>query len=191
MEETSELSRSVEGLPFPLPGTYTLDKAHTIVGFVARHLVVTKVRGQFDEFEGTVVIGDSLEDSNIHVSIDVASINTREEGRDNHLRSADFFEHEVHPKITFASSRIFTDGGEWKVEGALSIKGITKQVILDVEFNGATPDPWGGTRLGISAVTEISREDFGVNFSAALETGGLVVGSKVKIEIEAELILQS
>jgi polyisoprenoid-binding protein YceI len=191
MSDTSSLTRTIDGAPFPAAGTYAIDKAHTTIGFVARHLVVTKVRGQFNEFEGTVVVGDTPASSSVNVTIDVASIDTREPQRDAHLKSADFFEHEAHPQITFVSTGIAADGGDWKVTGDLTIRGVTKPVTLDVEFNGATPDPWGGTRLGFSAEAEINRNDYGVSFNAALETGGLVVGDKVKLEIEAELILQA
>ena len=191
MTDTSELTREVNGVPFPLPGTYVLDKAHTVVGFVARHLVVTKVRGQFNEFEGTVVIGETPETSSVNVTVDVGSIDTREENRDNHLRSGDFFDHETHPKMTFVSTKIAPHGDHWELTGDLTLRGVTKPITLEVEFNGATPDPWGGTRLGFSAEGEITREDFGVSFNMALETGGVMVGSKVKLEIEAELILQA
>ena len=190
MAETSELTREVAGKPFPHPGTYAIDKAHTIVGFVARHLVVTKVRGQFNDFEGTVVVGDTPESSSVNVAVDVTSIDTREEMRDNHLRSPDFFDTENHPKMTFASTKIEPAGDSWRVTGDLSLRGVTRPITLDVEFNGATQDPWGGTRLGFSAEGELTREDFGVSFNAATEAGGLVVGSKVKLDIEAELVLQ-
>jgi polyisoprenoid-binding protein YceI len=191
MTDLADLTRVVDGARFPLPGTYVLDKTHTTIGFVARHLVVTKVRGQFDEFEGALVIAETPGSSSVSVSVDVGSIDTHEKSRDDHLRSADFFEHDKHPQMTFRSTSITAHGAEWKVVGDLTIRGVTRPLTLDVEFNGATNDPWGGTRLGISAHGEVVREDFGVSFGGVLDNGGAIVGSRVKIEIESELILQA
>lgn len=188
--ETSNLTRTVDGVVVPIPGTYTLDKAHTVVAFVARHLMVTKVRGNFEEFSGSLVVGENPADSSVTAEIEVASITTHEPRRDEHLRSADFFDQENFPKITFKSTKVAPAGdGNWKVTGDLTIRGVTRSVVLDLEFNGAITDPWGGTRLGFSATGEINRQDFGVSFNAVLEGGGVMVGDKIRIEIEAEAVL--
>ncbi|MDA8032652.1 MAG: YceI family protein [Actinomycetota bacterium] len=191
MAETETLTRTLEGAPAPLPGTYHLDKAHSIVGFVVRHLMVSKVRGQFNDFDGEIVVGETLADSKVSVTIQVASIDTREEQRDGHLKSGDFFELETYPTITFVSTAVRPAGGDWKVDGNLTIKGSTRPVTLDVEFLGATGDPWGGKRIGFSARTEIDRDDYGMNFNAAVEGGGLVVGKRITIELEAEAVLSA
>jgi len=192
MAETEALTRTIDGASVPLPGTYTLDVAHSVVGFVVRHLMVSKVRGQFNEFEGEVVVAETPADSSVRATIQVASIDTRDAQRDGHLKSADFFELEAHPTITFTSTAVRSAGGDaWKVDGDLTIKGTTRPATLDVEFNGATADPWGGRRIGFSARTEIDRDDFGINFNAAVEGGGLVVSKRVTIEIEAEAALKA
>ena len=195
MEETNEmtetLTRTLDGVPAPLPGTYALDVAHTVVGFVVRHLMVSKVRGQFNEFSGEIVVGETLADSAVRATIQVASIDTREPQRDAHLKSGDFFEQETHPTIEFASTAVRRAGDGWTVDGNLTIKGTTRQVALDLEFNGATTDPWGGKRIGFSARTEIDRDDFGINFNAAVEGGGLVVSKRITIELEAEAVLKA
>lgn len=190
MTEAETLTRTLDGVPAPLPGTYTLDVAHTVVGFVVRHLMVSKVRGQFNEFSGEIVVGETLADSGVQATIQVASIDTRESQRDAHLKSGDFFEQESHPTIDFKSTAVRQAGDGWKVDGDLTIKGTTRQATLDLEFNGATADPWGGKRVGFSARTEIDRDDFGINFNAAVEGGGLVVSKRITIEIEAEAVLK-
>ena len=190
MTGTETLTRTLEGAPAPLPGRYKLDKAHTIVGFVVRHLMVSKVRGQFNEFEGEIVVGETLAGSSVKATIQVASIDTREPQRDAHLRSADFFELDAHPTIEFQSTAVRPAGGDWEVDGSLTIKGVTRPVTLEVEFAGATTDPWGGKRIGFSARTEIDRDDFGISFNAAVEGGGLVVSKRIVIEIEAEAVLE-
>lgn len=191
MTDTAALTRNVAGEELPHPGTYVLDKAHTTISFVVRHMMVSKVRGHFNAFEGKVVVGDKPEDSEVDVTIEVASVDTREPQRDAHLRSGDFFEAEKWPTITFKSTRIHGGTGEWKVTGDLTIRDVTRPVTLDLEFLGATGDPYGGKRIGFSAATQINREDFHLTYNAALETGGVVIGKDVKIEIEAELILQA
>lgn len=189
--EPQALTRNIGGAEFPVPGRYVLDKAHTTVSFVARHLMVSKVRGGFEEFDGEVVIGETPAESSATVTIEVKSVNTREPQRDAHLRTNDFFEADTYPTITFKGTNFEPAGADWKVTGDLTIKAVTKSVVLDVEFHGAQKDPWGGTRIGFSATTEIDRHDFGVDFNAALEGGGVVVGPRVKIEIDAEASLQA
>jgi polyisoprenoid-binding protein YceI len=184
-----ELTRKYEGQEVPVAATYKIDTAHSTIGFVARHLVVSKVRGEFRTYSGSIEVAEDPTQSKVSVEIDMDSISTREEGRDNHLKSADFFEVEKHPKMTFESTAVRLLGGDkWAIDGNLSIKGITKPVTLDAEFNGASPDPWGGARIGFSASTEIDRDEFGVNFNATLDTGGVVVSKNIRIEIEIEAI---
>ena len=188
----TELTRTVDGLVVPAPGTYDLDKAHTVIAFVARHLMVTKVRGTFGDFDGSIVVAEKPADSSVNVEIRTESVTTGEPQRDAHLRSADFFEQEKYPTMTFKSTSVTpASDGNWKVGGDLTIRGVTRPVILDVEFNGAIQDPWGGSRLGFSASTEINRQDFGVSFNSALADGNVVVGDKIRIEIETEAVLKS
>lgn len=171
-------------------GTWTIDPSHSEVGFSVRHLMVSKVKGNFESFEGTITIAEDPLQSSVTAEVDLSSINTRDEQRDGHLRSADFFEVENHPKLTFTSTSVEPKGGDYVVTGDLSIKGTTKSVVLDLEFNGVHPDPWGGTRAGFSAETEISRKEFGVDFEIPMDGGGVVVGDKIKVLLEVEAVLQ-
>jgi polyisoprenoid-binding protein YceI len=189
---TAELTRVVGGETVPNPGTYALDKTHTIVAFVARHLMVTKMRGTFGEFEGTIVVAEDPTESSVQAIIRTDSVSTGEAQRDVHLRSGDFFEQDKYPTMTFSSTAVRPAAdGKWRVSGDLSIKDVTRPVVLDLEFNGATSDPWGGVRLGFSAATDIDRTEFGVSWNTALDGGGVVVGNRVRIEIEAEAVLAS
>ena len=172
-------------------GTWTIDPSHSEVGFSVRHLMVSKVKGNFETFEGSLTIGENPLESSVTAEVDLNSINTRDAGRDAHLKSADFFETEAHPKLTFASTSVIADGDDFKVTGDLTIKGITKPVVLDLEFNGVHPDPWGGTRSGFSATTEISRKAFGVDFEIPMDGGGVVVGDKITVGLEVEAVLQA
>jgi polyisoprenoid-binding protein YceI len=183
-------TRVVEGREIPHAGTWAVDASHTTVGFVARHLGVAKTRGRFSEVSGAAVIGERPENSSVEVSIATASVDSRDEKRDEHLRSADFFDVAQFPAITFRSTGIRADGDGWKLDGDLTIKGVTRPVVLDVEFDGASPDPWGGVRAGFTATTQVDREDWGLTWNVALETGGLLVGKKVKLELEVELVKQ-
>jgi polyisoprenoid-binding protein YceI len=172
-------------------GTWTIDASHSEVGFSVRHLMVSKVKGNFETFEGTITIGDDPLASSVQVEVYLSSINTRDEQRDGHLRSSDFFEVETHPKMTFVSTKVEPAGSDYKVTGDLTIKGTTKPVVLDLEFNGIHPDPWGGTRSGFSATTEISRKAFGVDFEIPMDGPGVVVGDKITISLEVEAVLQA
>lgn len=188
---TTELVRSVDGIEVPEPGTYTLDTSHSQVGFVVKHMMVSKVRGRFDSFSGAITIADDPADSSVEVSVQLDSVDTRDAKRDEHLRSADFFTTEQHPTMTYRSTGIRHDrGNRWVVDGELTLLGITRPLQLDVEFEGAATDPWGGSRIGFSAKGEVNREDFGITFNAALETGGVLVGKKAVLEIEAEAVRQ-
>ncbi len=172
-------------------GTWTIDASHSEVGFTVRHLMVAKVRGTFERFGGTITIGEDPLDSSVEVEIDLNSVNTRDEQRDGHLRSADFFDVETKGNMTFKSTGVKADGDDFIVTGDLTIKGNTRQVELELEFNGVHPDPWGGTRAGFSAETEISRKDFGVDFEVPMDGPGVVVGDKIKVQLEVEAVLQA
>ena len=172
--------------------TYTIDPSHTTVEFVARHMMFTKVRGRFAKFAGTLQIPEgSNTPSAIDVTIEAASLDTREEQRDTHLRSADFFDVEKFPQLAFKSTKIAGDESSFKVTGDLTIRGITKEVTLDAQFEGRGTDPWGGTRVGYSAQTTINRKDWGLNWNAALEAGGVLVGDSIGIELNVQAVAQA
>lgn len=171
-------------------GTWNIDASHSEVGFTVRHLMVSKVRGKFEKFSGTITIAENPLESSVQAEIDLSSITTSDETRDAHLRSADFFEVESHPTMTFASTKVEPSGSDFRVTGDLTIKGVTKEVVLDLEFNGVSPDPWGGTRSGFSATTEIARKDFGIDFNIPLDGGGAVIGDRIKIGLEVEAVLE-
>ncbi|HET9260512.1 MAG TPA: YceI family protein [Acidimicrobiia bacterium] len=169
-------------------GVWTLDKAHSKVGFVAKHLMVTKVRGHFDSYDATIAIADDLTESAITVKIDPSSITTGAEDRDNHLRSNDFFDVENNSTIEFVSTEIEKDGEGFKVTGDLTIGQITRPLTLDAEYEGTAVDPWGHTRVGFIATAKINREDWGLTWNAALEGGGWLVSKEVVIDIEGQLV---
>ena len=182
-------TRDYKGIEIPVPGEYVLDTAHTTIEFVARHLMISKVRGRFTGFEGSVRIAEDPEQSVLEVSVDTATVDTSETNRDAHLRSADFLDTEKFPRLTFRSTKVEqVDDTEWKLTGDLTIREVTRPVTLDVEFLGASVSPWGTRPFGFEATTEIDREDWGLTWNQALETGGVVVGKKVRIEINAELL---
>ncbi|WP_068403199.1 YceI family protein [Kribbia dieselivorans] len=165
------------------PGTWTIDASHSTIGFTARHLMVTKVRGSFHDYSGAVVVAEPVENSKVDVTIQIASVDTKDEGRDNHLRSGDFFDAEAHPTMTFTSTSFDGD----KLTGDLTIKGITKPVVLDVDFEGVVTDPWGNEKAGFEAETEINRKDWGLDWNATLEAGGVLVSEKIKINLDLQL----
>lgn len=173
-----------------LTGTYELDPTHTRIGFVARHAMVTKVRGAFNDFSGTAKInGDDLSQSSANVTLKVASIDTRNADRDNHLRTNDFLQAEDYPEITFSSTSITQNGeNDFDVTGDLTIKGTTRQVTIPLEYQGAAKDPFGNDRIGFEGSTVISRKDFGITFNVALETGGVLVSDNVTLEFEVSAI---
>jgi polyisoprenoid-binding protein YceI len=169
-------------------GTWKLDPAHTKVGFVAKHLMVTKVRGHFDGFDGTIEVADDLTDSSIEVTLRAATVTTGAEDRDNHLRSADFLDVENHPELRFVSTDITRDGDTWKVTGDLTIRNVTRPITLDALYEGTAIDPWGNTHVGFSARAHMQREDWGLTWNAALEGGGWLVSKDVVLEIEGQLV---
>jgi polyisoprenoid-binding protein YceI len=176
-----------------LTGDYTVDPAHTRIGFVARHAMVTKVRGAFNEFTGTAHIdGTDPSRSSVQVMIQARSIDTRNTDRDAHLRSNDFLAMDEHPEITFASTTV-TPRGEnvYELTGELTVKGVTRQVTVPFTFEGMATDPFGNTRVGFEGQTTINRKDFDITWNAALETGGVLVGDKITLEFEVSAIKQA
>ncbi|WP_448625074.1 YceI family protein [Geodermatophilus sp. URMC 64] len=178
-------------IPGYVVGTWDIDASHSTVGFSVRHMMVSKVRGYFREFSGELVTAENPEQSSVTATIDLASIDTRQDQRDAHIRSADFFDVENHPQMTFRSTAVRTDGADWFVDGELTLKGNTKPVTLALELNGFGPDAYGGTRAGFSAKTEINRNDFGVDIKMPMDGGGVVVGDKVTVELEIEAVLRT
>lgn len=172
---------------------WSLDPAHTLVEFSVKHMMIATVKGRFSGVEGFLE-GDlpDLTTARVEASVDAASVDTREAQRDQHLRSADFFEVEKFPKLTFKSTQIdAAGGGTYKMTGDLTIRGVTRPVVFDVTFEGMGRDPWGNERAGFSATAAVNRKDFGLQWNAVLETGGVLVGDRVKIAIEAEAIKQA
>ena len=170
-------------------GTWTIDPSHSEVGFTVRHLMVSKVRGLFETFEGSITIAEDPLQSSVRAEVDLSSINTRDAQRDGHLKSGDFFDVESHPKMTFTSTSVAASGSGYTVTGDLTIKDVTKPVTLDLEFNGVGSDPWGGTRAGYTATGELSRKDFGIDFQIPMDGGGVVIGDKISIVLEVEAVL--
>ncbi len=187
--DTMSLTRSVDGKEVPAVGTWTLDPTHTQAEFIARHLMVTKVRGGFQELSGTIVVAEDPRDSKVEVVIDVASVTSGTADRDAHLKSADFFDVETYPEIRFVSKKVEPKGSRWTLTGDLTIKDVTKPVTLDFDFVGITNDPWGNAKAAFSATTEVAREDWGLTWNVALEGGGVLVSKTVKLEIEAQASL--
>ncbi len=184
-------STTATTIPGYVAGTWAIDPVHSEVGFVVRHMMVSKVRGKFATFSGEIVTGQEPLGSSVSATIDLASISTGNDQRDAHIRSADFFEVETHPTMTYRSTGVRVDGDDYVLDGQLTLKGVTKDVPLRLELNGFGPDAYGGTRAGFSATAEINRRDFGVDFNAAMETGGVVVSDKVTIQLEIEAVLNA
>lgn len=180
---------TVIGTQLPTAGTWTFDTAHSSIEFVARHLMMSKVRGRFSGWDGSITVGDPVTGSSVDVTIDTASVDTRDAKRDEHLRSSDFFDVENFPAMTFRSTGVRASGDRrWQLEGDLTIRGTTRPVVLDLEYLGIEKDPWGKEHAGFSASTELDREEFGLKWNAALESGGVLVGKKVKIELDIQAI---
>jgi polyisoprenoid-binding protein YceI len=176
------------GIPGYEAGTWTIDPVHSEVGFSVRHMMVSKVRGRFTKFSGEIVTADDPARSSVTAEIDLSSISTGQEQRDAHIRSADFFEVETYPTMTYRSTGIKVEDGEYVLEGELSLKGVTRSVALHLEPNGFGPDPYGGVRAGFTATGEINRSDFNVSFNAPLANGGVVVGEKIQLQLEIEAV---
>jgi polyisoprenoid-binding protein YceI len=178
-------------IPGYVAGTWNIDSTHSEVGFAVRHMMVSKVRGKFTKFAGEIVTADDMLDSSVTAEIDLASIDTGAEQRDGHLRSADFFDTENHPTMTYRSTGVRPDGDDYILDGELTLKGVTRQVPLKLEVNGFGPDAYGGTRAGFSATGHINRSDFGITWNAAIEGGGVVVADRVDLHLEIEAVLKA
>jgi polyisoprenoid-binding protein YceI len=191
------MTADVVEIPGYVAGTWTIDPVHSDVGFVVRHLMVSKVRGRFGSFEGQIVTGADLLGSTVTATIDLTSIDTNNKQRDDHIRSADFFEVDTYPTMTYRSTGLRRDGGEYILEGELTLKGVTRPVPLKLEVNGFGPDPFAadpakGARAGFSATGEIDRTDFGISFNGPIPgSGGVVISEKVQIALEIEAALQT
>jgi polyisoprenoid-binding protein YceI len=184
-------SATTTQIPGYVVGTWDIDASHSTVGFSVRHMMVSKVRGYFRDFSGELVTAEDPAQSSVTARINMDSIDTRQEQRDAHIRSADFFDVGNHTEMTFRSTAVATDGADWTVTGDLTIKGITKPVTLQLELNGFGPDAYGGTRAGFSAKTEISRKEYGVDIDMPMDGGGVVVGDKINVELEIEAVLRT
>ena len=178
-------------IPGYIAGTWDIDPVHSHVGFAARHLMVSKVRGNFGKFEGQIVTAEDPLQSSATATIDTASFDTGNEQRNGDVKSENFLDVANHPTMTYRSTRIRQDGGKLYADGDLTIKGVTQPVELVVEVNGFGPDPYGGTRLGLSATGEINRNDYGISFNVALPTGGVMISEKIQLEIEVEATLKT
>lgn len=187
---TSTPTRMIDGVELPAPGIWTIDPGHAEVAFIGRHFGLTKVRGRFPGVSGVVVVGEAIETSAVSVEIDVTSISSGDQSRDDHLRSADLFDVDRYPTATFTSTDVVADGPSGQLIGDLTIKGITRSITLDVAYLGAAVDPWENERAVFSAAGVIDREDWGLTWNMLLEAGGLLVSKEIRLEIELELVRQ-
>jgi len=184
------MTAEVVQIPGYVAGTWTIDPVHSQVGFTVKHMMVSKVRGRFNTFEGTFVTAEDPLQSSVTAKIDLSSIDTSNEQRDGHIKSADFFEVETYPEMTYRSTGIRQDGDDFVLDGELNLHGVTRQVPLKLEIEGFGPDPYGGTRAGFTATGEINRGDFGISFNGPIPGGGVMVSEKVTITLEIEAVLQ-
>ncbi|HEV8555957.1 MAG TPA: YceI family protein [Actinophytocola sp.] len=187
---TTAPTRLLGGTELPAAGTWRLDPGHAEVGFVGRHFMLTKVRGRFTGVDGTITIGERPEDSHVSVTIDMASVHSGDTARDDHLRSADFFDVTNHPSATFASTQVTWNGNRGTMTGNLTIKGTTRPVTLNIEYLGHARDPWNNDRAIFSAHGKINREDWHLTWNMLLETGGVLVSKEIELQLEVELIRQ-
>lgn len=178
--------RSVDGRNVPAVGTWAIDPTHTQAEFVARHLVVNKVRGGFSDVSGSIVVAEDPKDSSVEVTIGTASISSGTQDRDNHVKSPDFLDVEQFPEMRFLSTSVEPSGSAWRLTGNLTIKDVTKPVTLDFEFLGVSADPWGNQKAAFSASTEIERGEWNLTWNVPLDGGGVLVSKSVKLEIEAQ-----
>jgi polyisoprenoid-binding protein YceI len=189
MSNTSTSTTEATPVPGVAQGTWTIDPAHSTISAVARHMMVTKVRGYFHAFSGAVHVGPTLEETTAEASIDAGSIDTRQDMRDNHLKSPDFLDVENHPSIDFRTSKIEEAGnGRYRVIGDLSIRGVTKPIALDAEFGGVDLNPFGKTVAFVSAEADLDRESFGMTWNQAIESGGVLVSKRFKLELDLQLV---
>jgi len=177
--------------PAYVAGTWNLDPTHSELSFSVRHLAISKVRGTFEKFDATLVTGETLEATTLEATIDIASVNTNQKDRDAHLRTSDFFLADEHPTATFRATGFDLDGDDFTVTGDLTLRGVTKSVVLKGEFGGVVTDGYGQTKAGVTATTKINRHDFGVSWNAALEAGGFTLGDDVTLNFELQFTLQA
>lgn len=170
------------------PGTWNVDPSHSGLNFSVKHLMVSKVRGKFGDFTGTLTIAADPLQSSVSASAKVDSIDTGDENRDGHLKSGDFFDIAANPTIDLRSTKLEAAGSAYRLFADLTIKGVTRNVAFDLEFEGVNTDPWGNTKAGFSASTEINRKDWGLEYNAVLETGGVLIGEKVKLELDIQAV---
>ena len=170
------------------PGTWNVDASHSTIGFSARHLMLSKVRGRFATFEGSITVGDDPLASKVAATVDIASVTTGDAARDGHLLGEDFFDVANFPSMGLSTTAVRSVGDDYVLDGDLTIKGVTKPVSFALQFEGVAADPWGGTRAAFSAETEINRKDWGLSWNVALETGGVLVGEKVKIQLDIQAV---
>jgi polyisoprenoid-binding protein YceI len=187
----SQSAPAVSEIPGYLVGTWKADPVHSEIAFAARHLMVSKVRGRFTSYDVTIVTSEDPLASTVTTTIDLASIDTGNEQRDNHLRSADFLEVEKYPTMSYRSTGIRRTDDGWVIDGDLTLHGVTRQVPLTGEVNGFRPDPWGGRRAGFSATAQINRRDFGIDIAIPMDGGGLAVGDQISISLEIQAVLSS
>jgi polyisoprenoid-binding protein YceI len=190
MAEHTATVRTVQGKELPAPGRWAIDSSHSSIGLVARHMMISKVRGHFRKFSGTICIGEDPEQSWVEATVDAASIDTGDPDRDAHLRSADFLDVDRFPQIGYHSTSVHPAGDKWEVSGDLTLRDVTRPVAFVVEFCGVATDPWGNMRAGFLGQTEINREDFAVTWNQVLEAGGFLVGKGVKVEVDIEAVFE-
>ena len=188
-EQNVSVIRTYDDRQVPAAGAYDIDPAHTAVEFVGRHLMITKVRGRFNDVRGRITIAEEPENSHVEVEIGVASVSTGNDDRDAHLKSGDFFDAEHYPTITFASTAVRArPDNTWEVDGDLTVHDVTRPVQLQVDFDGGGPSPFGDQRIGFSAATDVNREDFGLTYNMVLESGGVLVGKTARIELSVQAV---
>jgi polyisoprenoid-binding protein YceI len=188
---TTSTTQILAGVEAPAAGVYAIDPSHSNLGVTARHLMVSKVRGFFSGVSGSITIADDPLASSVELTVQADTIDTRDEQRDGHLKGADFLDVENYPELTFRSTKVEQVKNEnFRVTGDLTIRGVTKPVVVELEYRGEAKDPWGGTRILFEARGEIDREEFGITWNAALETGGVLVSKKLAFEFETEAVKQ-
>jgi polyisoprenoid-binding protein YceI len=190
MSTSTPQAASTERRELPAPGKWSIDPTHSRIQFAARHMMISRVRGHFSSFSGTIEIAPDPTQSSVEAVIQAASIDTGDKTRDSHVRSADFLDVQEYPEIRFRSTAVRPSGDSWEVDGDLTVKNLVRPVTLRVDYTGTATDPWGGKRAGFEATTVINREDFGVMWNQVLEAGELVVGKEIKVELDIEAVLE-
>jgi polyisoprenoid-binding protein YceI len=189
MATKTTVTRTIQGREVPPPGHYLIDPSHSSLQIIARHLMISKVRGRFEDFTGSIVIADDPAESRVEAVVQASSIDTGDRQRDDHLRSADFLDVEHHPEIRFRSTHVRPlPNDKWEVSGDLTIRGLTRPLVVEVEYCGTMTDPWDNVRIAFLATGEVNREDFDITWNQALETGGFLVGKGLRLECDVEAV---